>query len=874
MLGKPQEQVADPKFWTLLYIGTEISGHSYEEEEIKMKTIRLMATLATSAAAIALLPTSAVAQEAEEAASSGFGDEIIVTARRTDENLQDVPVAVAAFNSDALDRATVQELSDVRNIASGLNFNSEGGKSTTNVSLRGLGQLPVGLTTPGVVTYFNNIAIPSLGSNVPTYDVSDIQVLKGPQGTLFGKSTLGGAILINTVQPDLNEFNGYLKGTYGRFGYTAVEGAINLPIIEDKIALRVAAQVRKQDPRIKALDAGFFATPEVQALGITDPLAGNYPGFDDVDTKSVRATLTVAPTEGIKNTTVFEYFKADELASGLLLTKADFAPLRNAAFVPLFGGNAVAADTAVALGPLAQAYQDANKRGAFDGGINGGRGFRESYAVVNTTDIELSDSFSVRNIFGYRKNTSDQGINTGSGPILNQGGDALGPFTTQPFITYYAEQRYVRDYIDNDFQLIYDNGNGLNGILGAYYSVDGPAGPSGDQFTIFSSLGRLAPTTTHVKNTSFAVYGQLTYPLTDRLNLNLGGRYSWDKSTFCYNPADNVTRASVGFDQCKQNIADRVGTATENVDGFGSATNKHDYATWTVGLDYKATDDLLLYITSRRGVRAPTLNFPLFESPDVTGGSMACFNGTADCPDLRSYQTTQEERITDIEIGEKFNFYLGDGRGRFNVAAFFSKYENATQFLSNSGNFSFPRTTLDAPPAAIAVSAADLHIYGVEIDASFSPSENFTFGFNAAFTQTDIDKLLPINTAGELGAGVGSFTEAQINTLTPSFSGSVNASWTLPVRPADGDLILSGDVYMTDDYGGQQGFQLEGYALTNMRVDWKGIGGTDLDLGVYVKNLFDVEYQTGLSVILPNAPYNSLYLGAPRTWGIEAKYSF
>ena len=79
---------------------------------------------------------------------------------------------------------------------------------------------------------------------------------------------------------------------------------------------------------------------------------------------------------------------------------------------------------------------------------------------------------------------------------------------------------------------------------------------------------------------------------------------------------------------------------------------------------------------------------------------------------------------------------------------------------------------------------------------------------------------------------------------------------------------------MTDDFGGQQGFQLEGYSLVNGRVDLKGIANSGLDLGFYVKNLFDVEYQAGVSVILPAAPYNSLYLGPPRTWGVEAKYSF
>lgn len=829
--------------------------------------------LGTSAIVGFAVPASAQEAAKQDTAAIESGD-IIVTARRTEERLQDVPVAITAFDSKALERSTIQELADVKSIASGLNFNSEGGKSTTNVSLRGIGQLPVGLTTPGVVTYFNNIAIPSLGSSIPTYDVANVQVLKGPQGTLFGKSTLGGAILVNTVQPDLFSFTGYLKGTYGRFDYRSIEGAINIPIVEDKIALRIAGQVRRQDPRIRSLDADFFALPEVQALGgLTDPNAGTYRSFDNVKNDSVRVSLTIKPAEGITNTTVGEYFKADELASGLYLFKADLAALQNTALYPLLG-DASRAARAVQIANLAEAYAQAHPRGAFDGGINGGQAYRKSIAVVNTTDIELSDSFSIRNIFGYRKNTNQQSINTAAVPVLDPGGVAnpfFGGLVTQPFITYYAEQRYVRDYIDNDFQVIYKGASGVDGLIGVYYSVDGPAGASGDQFTTFSSLGRIPPTTTHVKNRNLAIYSQFTVPLTDRLNFNVGGRYSWDRAEFCYNPGNTATFQSVGFSECKQNIADRVGTSTEFSDGFGRASVKDSYPTWTVGFDYKVTPNLMLYITSRRGVRPKNLNFPLFESAPVTCPSMAY--STA-CVDLRGYQTIKQERVTDVEIGEKLNFFLGGARGRLNIAAFYSKYENATQFLSNSGNFTFPRGTLDAPPSSLIINAADLNIYGVEIDASVSPDRNLTIGFNGAFTQTDIAKLLPVNTNAELGPNVGSFGAAQINKLTPTFSGTFSASWITPVHPADADLVVSGDLYMTADYGGQQGYQLQGYTLANGRIDLKGIAGTGLDLGFYVKNLFDVQYQAGVSVILPNAPYNSLYLGPPRTWGVEAKYSF
>lgn len=831
--------------------------------------------LGTSAALALSAP--AFAQDAD-ANDVGFSsEEIIVTARRTDERLQDVPVSIAAFNAEALDRSTVQELSDVRTIASGLNFNSEGGKNTINVSLRGLGQLPVGLATPGVVTYVNNVAIPSLGSSIPTFDVENIQVLKGPQGTLFGKTTLGGAILLNTA-PATDDFEGYVKGTYGRFDYYAVEAAINLPIIPDTVALRVAGQIRRQDARTPAIDNLLADATLYPGFANVDGVRADYPGFDDVNQDSARVTLKLTPGSRLTNSTVFEYFEADELASSLYAYGQGpgfgilaFSPAAVAGFTPVFGGPAGFSQF-LANGVTAQTVSAANPRGAFDGGINGGRAYRRTVGVVNTLEYEISDSLTFRNIFGYRKTKSEQLINTAGLPFLDNGGIDLDPrpspndLITQPFIAYYAAQSYRRDYLDSETQLLYQS-DGINGILGFYYSVDGPAGDSGSAFTQFSPFGLNNYTTEHVKNRDISVFGQVGIDLTDRLTLNVGARYGWNKQQFCYLPASAA--GPLNYDECKADVAmsDLLPTANTDAKSVGVITDSAP--TWTVGLDYKVNSDLLLYVTSRRGYRPRLTNYPIYESPQATGSPTAC--GGFQCADLRPFQIVKQERVTDIEIGEKLSFNIGGARGRLNVAAFYSKYENATQFISNS---SIPALNFapDRSPAAFIVNAADLNIYGVEVDFSVSPSPSFTFAFNGAYTKTEVDKLLPIDTS--ILPGFGSFTEASVNKLTPSFSGTVSASWTLPIRPADGDLILNGDLYMTDDYGGQQGFQLKGYELANMRLDWQGIAGTGLDLGVYVKNVFDVQYQSGVSIILPNQPFNSLYIGAPRTWGVEAKYSF
>lgn len=853
-----------------------------------MNFLRLKAGLATSVAGLALLSTPVFAQDALEQESSAPDateteadlarpdNEIVVTARRTEENLQEIPLSVTAFSAEGLERSTVQELSDVRVIAPGLNFNSEGGKNTINVSLRGLGQLPVGLATPGVVTYVNSVAIPSLGSSIPTYDLEGIQVLKGPQGTLFGKTTLGGAILINTA-PAVDYFEGYVQGTFGRFDYIALEGALNIPLIENTAAIRFSGQVRRQDPRTPAIDNILADPVAYPGFANVDGVRDNYPGFDDVDQDSARVTLSLTPGSRLSNTTVFEYFEADELASSLYafgqgpgFAILGFSPAAVANFTPLFGGPA-GFNQFLANGVTAQQVSEANPRGAFDGGINGGRAYRETIGVVNTLEYELTDNLTFRNVFGYRDTVNEQLINTSGLPLLDDGGIDLDPrptneLITEPLIVYYAAQQYRRDYLDIETQLLWES-DALSAIFGVYYSEDGPSGESGSAFTQFSPFGLNNYTTEHVTNRNISVFGQASLDLSEDLTLTLGARHGWDKQQFCYLPA--LPDGPLDYSACLDEVEASNALPTANVDAKSVGEIKDTGVAWTIGLDYQVNPDLLVYITSRRGYRPSILNYPTYESPQVTGDPTAC--GGFQCADLRGFQTVDQERVTDIEIGQKLNFYAGNAVGRLNVAMFYSWYDNAIQFVSNS---SIPALNFapDRSPAAFIANAADLNIYGVEFDFSISPTRNLTLSLNGAYTKTDVAELLPLDTS--VLPGFGSFTEDSVNRLTPEYSGTASASWTLPIRPLDGEVVLNGDLYITDDYGGQQGFQLEGYELANVRIDWNEIGGTGLDLGVYVKNVFDATYQSGVSILLPNQPFNSLYLGPPRTWGVEARYSF
>lgn len=748
-------------------------------------------------------------------------DEIVVTARRREENLQDVPVSVTAFSAAALEQSTIQEIKDINVIVPGLRFGSEGGKNNQAVSLRGLSQLSNAEVTPAVVNYFAGAPQPTNGSNVPTFDLSSIQVLKGPQGTLFGRNTLGGAILIEPQAPTY-EFEGYVKGTYGRFDYKSLEGAVNLPIVADKVALRIAGQVRRQDGRIENLSGG--------------------PDFDNVHQDSFRASLLVEPLEGFKNTTIFSYFKADERAGGLYLYRG------NPGVFPV-------------LEPQINEYV-ANRKfyGAYDDGINGGRAYRRSWQVINDTSVDVGP-VTLRNIFSYTKNLNEQLINTGAtGPLFLPGGI--------PFTLFHASSREDRSYLTNEFQVLGDYDN-FNFIAGAFYNHDKSAGPMGNNFVAFTPGASPAPafTTSHVENKNFAVFAQVGINLTDRLTLNVGGRYSWDKVNACGGGAFGTPPGPVGFyvsrAECDAQAA--LGLA----EGVGTVSNKGEEPSWTIGLDYKASDDLLLYLVSRRGYRQVNVNTPVFESRFTTGGTdPTCGLGSGQCPDFRALQTTGEEKLTDVETGAKWDFEAGYlGRGRINVAAYYSKYKGALQFLNTFGTGLPSQGVPDAPSrTAVGANAADRTIWGIELEALLRPSANFSVSFNGAYTNQKVDKI-------SLPPGF-TLRESEINQVTPTVAGTIGVSWTTPLRPLDGDVVLNGDLYMTDDFGGQQGEKFPGYSVTNVRLDWRDIGGSGLDLSAYVRNLFKEKYYTSPSVLLLTFPVSSVYVGEQQTWGLEARFRF
>jgi iron complex outermembrane receptor protein len=223
--------------------------------------MRIRNILAGSAAIIALLPATAMAQTATTPTASTDVGEVIVTARKREERLKDVPIAVTAVSSDTLEREQIYAVKDIAAFAPGLTINSDA-VGRAFVSIRGIGTTLIDTVQPGVGIFIDGVYLPNTSYlNSPLLDVERIEVLRGPQGTLFGNNTLGGAINVVTKQPS-NTFRGKISGAYaGPDDFRSAAISLSGPIVQDVLQGRLAASYHSRDGFSENALAGGLSNP-------------------------------------------------------------------------------------------------------------------------------------------------------------------------------------------------------------------------------------------------------------------------------------------------------------------------------------------------------------------------------------------------------------------------------------------------------------------------------------------------------------------------------------------------------------------------------------------------------------------------------------
>lgn len=699
----------------------------------------------------------------------------------------------------------------------------------SSVALRGLTKLPVGETTPAVVTYFAETAEPNIGIDIPTYDLSDVQVLKGPQGTLFGKNTIGGAILLTPQAPAFNT-DGYVQGSYGNLNYRDFQGAVNLPLLPNLLAVRIAGEVRNRDGMEKNITGGA--------------------DFDNINQQSIRVSALLTPSENFRNTTIFDYFRAYE--NPLEAIAFQYHP---GVLVGPLAPYGAAANAAVrqqqAMGPW-QTY----------GPLPDVFANRESMGFIDTAQLDLGPDTYIKNIFSYRIARVALSQSSDGLPLL---GGPLGDFSVLKPTGLSQDDDIWSEELQLGGSTFH---NRIKYVFGGIYSETSPVGSDGNFSNGFSFTGLKIPkyTTQQLGSTNEGQYGQVGFDISDwtirGLSVDAGYRVSWDQVYGC---GVGLANGYVNLSQC-ESLEAKVGSPG----GLVKATDNL-MPSYTLGVNYKINDNLFLYGDNRLSYRGVNVNVPYFYSPFTTGGSgCVTFTGVGvRCPDLRPYQTTRPEIVRDWELGLKSTWHAGRVHGLFDIALYNTHYSNAVQFV-NFQPTGLPATAPDAPQSeAPGLNVATLTIRGIEVNSTVTPLPGLTLAANGAYTDQGVDSV-SVPPIGGL-----SITRGQIDKPSPRWSGTATLSYTpYFFHPLQSNVLLTVDDYVQTDTRQQFGVALPGYNVVDLRLDFRNIAARRIDLGFWMKNALDRTYVEAPQVVIAAFPIASGLYGERRTFGFDLRYAF
>jgi len=802
---------------------------------------RLTLALCATAAAVSLMPartTWAQAQPSAVSASSGL-EEIVVTARRREERVQTVPLAVTAFSQQSLERAQIKEVHDlaqhVPSLAVSLSQSDSNALYSGQVRLRGL---------PGTEIYFADVPIGNADYQGGTglqhglsegnfYDLEDVEIVKGPQGTLFGKNSVGGLISIQPKRPT-NDYEGYVRVGFGNYNDQEFEGAVNIPIIRDKLLLRIAGQGQMRD-------------------GYTEELT-QHKDLDNKDYWAWRVGVLMRPTDDITNYFLYDgyyqhtngsgnivsfinpKFTFAEIVPGLPLTLGFGAPANGLLTDP---GAAIAAGfKAGGLALYPNLVSQFNKQQALGPRAVLGDDFQKIgkdyfYGITDVFTWDITDNLTLKNIVAARifKQLATDDYTPIGIPILNIGIPGNNQQWNNNEVQY-TEEIQLQGRSLNDK---------LNWVIGGFLEYDHPLGDTqlGSAALGDSLAGAVSYFHFNIQTRSRAAFVHGDYSLDDYvpgLKITGGYRYTWDE----------VSTAARGLSGSDTIGAPCTGVFLTDTNCYQSAPFAHFSAFgWNASVEEQLTPDVLLYVRAGNAYRP--------------GGSN--LNVT---PEFANFGP---EHITDVEIGVKADWDLWGIHGRTNADLYHSDYkaiqvQKLVTLVDAAGKVHTNTINLNAASATI--EGGELEATILPLGKSLEISPHFSY-------------IYP-----KYGEYPISFSPLGTETpflYVPKWQYGITATYHLPIDESWGDIAISGTYswygHQYDSVSPGEIYLIEpSYDVLDFKVDWTNVLSYPVDLDFFMRNALDTLYVQGAVPIYTQLGFTSLTYNAPRMFGFNIKYRF
>ncbi len=774
---------------------------------------------AVIAALMAGTSSLAYAAETEAAADDTFTiEEVIVTARKRSESIQETPIAITALSTTQLEQRSLTNLVEIGayipNVVMNTSPSSSGGGNNAQIYIRGIGQSDFLFTTdPGIGIYVDGVFHPrTLGGVMDLLDLERVEVLRGPQGTLFGKNTIGGAISLTSQKPQ-GDGSGYLEVTTGRFNRIDLRGSFDVAL-SDTLAAKVSMSSKNRDGYGKRLEYG------------TDKVV------DETGDENVTAVRLALRWEASENVTVdfsADYTREREKGVPVIISFIDdngatyggLGGLWNA----LVGGPAglpFTSDFVIGNGNRYDSYATAGNRNSLN-----------AYGFSMDIDWTIDENLSLRSISAYRQMDAFFNSDTDGSPLQ---------FTE-------TDQYQDQNQISQEFQLIGTSfDDRLDWVLGAFYfdefgrddnkvrltsglfdalealpgtlngsPLTAPTAPGGPGNPINPNLDLDLEVFNEIDIKSYAVFSQGTFQLSEKISISAGARYSYEKKDYFLNHTRLNSGATI--------IGNR--TISENWSSF----------TPMGSIDFQANEDTLVYISVTQGFKSGGFN-----GRPINEGAVSSF---------------EPEKVLSYEFGFKTD--LADNRLRLNGAVFYADYTDMQM-----GSISADENGVLALRIQ---NAGKARIKGFELEMQARPTANFDIIGSLGYVDFEITELAP---------GVQDFTITSQAIKTPEWNASLGAQYTWDISN-DSSMSLRGDwTYQSKTYQDVQNTEMiaaPGYSLFNARLTYMNEEG-NWEMALFVTNLTDKAYiASGYQTLTSFGTANLIY-GRPREWGLSVKKRF
>lgn len=822
---------------------------------------------------LSLMGTSALAQEASgpvntENAGASDGNDIIVTARRREETLQDVPQTINAVSSETIQKLRINNAADIAQIVPGLTIEGSSSGSGGFGSSSGIRGVPTFLNSNAspVVQFYLNDAVTGRGPEVTQalFDIGQIEVLKGPQGTLRGRSAPTGAITITTKRPDLDEVGGFVNLSSTLRGNMNFQAAINVPIVSDVLALRVAGAVDHND--------GSGVT---SANNRIDPYSKS---------EAVRATLRFQPSPDFDATVMYQR---------LWRTSRSFSQV----FGPGNGVN----------GPI---IQPEDRLGITDAPtqINGATDFIVGQVEWRFAGQKLNYVGSYRNSKLSTRSPQDN-ANIVRGVDYFQQSDS-GATEGSHEIRLSSDER-ILGMFDYTVGLFYDREtshprvNGVARILSGAFGAPGtaPAAITPVERYVLRNLITIDP-----QATEKSVFASLTAHIGDKTEISAGGRYinfqRKDRYTLGLAGGFNAVAAPncpfvpgaipspVYPGACEVAIPSQLLQSADRTTTFTPFL-------YNISASHKFTPDFMVYANVGTAFRSagPAIG--------VQGVTSCCTQaGGANLGSIDDLIFHGQERSTTYEIGFKSSFF--DRRARLNVSLFKQNFKNFF-FLTQSTNYL--NVTDPANPLGGQVSQAeftadvDAKVRGIDVEAAFqvTPRWNVNVGFTYSKARLD-NALVPCNdsnfngvvdggtptVAGFVGAGtlIARCRSSESISRTPNWNLTLQSEYSAPINSGAEGFIRGNWVYYPDNPNATQKAVISNYSLLNL---YAGIRSPDnaWEVSLFANNLLNAQQILSITPTAPTSSgspgnffpqgavgYQSIAYTPRREFGLNVRYAF